>query len=95
MNWCLEAKEPSWFLRVRWHGEAMCGLGVQGVGVVVLLVVFQARCVSNISTRFLLYRVHAICFLHLATILELLRSFDSVFHVVFIYTRTFWIHKEI
>jgi hypothetical protein len=73
----------------------MCEMEVHCVGVVVLLVVFQARFVCSVSTRFLLYKVHAICFLHLATILDLLRSFDSAFHVVFIYTRTFWIHKEL
>jgi hypothetical protein len=54
MNWCLVAQQLSWFLHVRWHGEAICGMGAQGVRVVVLWVVFQARCVSSVSTRFLL-----------------------------------------
>jgi hypothetical protein len=27
-SWCLEAQEPSWFLRLSWSGDAMCGLGV-------------------------------------------------------------------
>jgi hypothetical protein len=26
--WCLVAREPSLFLSVIWHGEAMCGMGV-------------------------------------------------------------------
>jgi hypothetical protein len=94
MNWCLEVQEPSWFLCVRWHAEALCRLGVQGVRVVLLLVVFQARCVSSISTRFLLYRAHAVNFLYLVAILDLLRSFDFVFHVIFTYTGIFLSHKE-
>jgi hypothetical protein len=27
-SWCLVAWEPSWFLRLTWCGDAMCGLGV-------------------------------------------------------------------
>jgi hypothetical protein len=26
--WCLAAREPSWFLCLRWSGDAVCGLGV-------------------------------------------------------------------
>jgi hypothetical protein len=85
----LVVQEPSCILHVRWHGEAMCGLRVQGVRIVLLLVAFQARCVSSISTSLLLYRAHAICVLCLVAIFYLLRSFDSVFLVVFIYTGIF------
>jgi hypothetical protein len=31
------AKEPSCFLSVTWHGEALYGLGTQGVEVLILL----------------------------------------------------------
>jgi hypothetical protein len=27
-RWCLAAQEPSWFLHLRWHKDAMHGLGV-------------------------------------------------------------------
>jgi hypothetical protein len=36
-SWCLEAWEPSCFLSVMWCGEALYGLGVQGVEVLILL----------------------------------------------------------
>jgi hypothetical protein len=35
---CLVVREPSCFLSVTWLGEALCGLGVQGVGVFFLVV---------------------------------------------------------
>jgi hypothetical protein len=34
---CLVAQEPSCFLTVMWHGEALYGLGVQGVEVLIFL----------------------------------------------------------
>jgi hypothetical protein len=42
-SWHLMAQEPSWFLCVTWHGEAMCGLGVPGVGFLPLLGGFSCQ----------------------------------------------------
>jgi hypothetical protein len=39
-SWCLAVRETSCFLSVTWHGEAFYRLGVQGVGVLLLLSVF-------------------------------------------------------
>jgi hypothetical protein len=36
-SWHLVVWEPSCFLSVTWHGEALYGLGVQGVEVLILL----------------------------------------------------------
>jgi hypothetical protein len=70
-SWCLVAQEPSWFLRILWHGEVMCRLGAQGCCTCAsFLWFYPARCVSSISARFLLCGAHAICFLTLVTILE-------------------------
>jgi hypothetical protein len=69
-SWCLVAWEPSCFLSVIWHGEALYRLGIQGVRVLLLLGVFPARCVSSISARFLIHRAHAVCFLPLVVILD-------------------------
>jgi hypothetical protein len=33
----LVVRELSWFLSVNWHGEALYGLGVEGVKVLILL----------------------------------------------------------
>jgi hypothetical protein len=45
--------EPSWFLSVMWHGEAMCGLGAQGVVVLLLLGVFSCQvCLQHFSKIF-------------------------------------------
>jgi hypothetical protein len=69
--WC---RSPSGF-------SIYCGMGsyvwAGGLGVLefCLMVVFPARCVCSISARFLLYRAHAICFLPLVTILDLLFFF--------------------
>jgi hypothetical protein len=70
-NRCLVVREPSCFLSVTWHGEALYGLGVQGAGVLLILVFFffYAKGGSNIL-RFLIYRAHAVCFLPLVTILD-------------------------
>jgi hypothetical protein len=52
-----------------WHGEALCSLGVWGVGVLLLLGgFFSAKCGFSISARFLIYRAHAVCFLPLVAI---------------------------
>jgi hypothetical protein len=42
-------QEPSWFLSVTWYGEALCGLGVQGVGVLLLLGGFFLPRVAPVS----------------------------------------------
>jgi hypothetical protein len=74
--WCLAALEPSWFLRVTWCGEALCGLEVWGVRVLLLLgVFFSANCGSSISARFWIFRAHIVCFLPLVTILDPPASF--------------------
>jgi hypothetical protein len=39
-SWHLAALEPFCFLSVMWHGEALFGLGVQSVGVLILFGVF-------------------------------------------------------
>jgi hypothetical protein len=68
---CLVAEEPSWFLSVTWHGEALCWLEVWGVRVLLILgVFFPAMCGSSVSARFLIYRAHAVCFLPLVTIFD-------------------------
>jgi hypothetical protein len=36
-SWHLTAQEPSCFLSVKWHGETLYGLGIQGVRVLLLL----------------------------------------------------------
>jgi hypothetical protein len=52
---CLEVSESSCFLSVTWHGEALYGLGVQGVRVLLLLGdFFAAKCGSRVSARFLI-----------------------------------------
>jgi hypothetical protein len=35
-SWCLAVWEPSCFLSVTWHGEALYGLGVQSAAVLIL-----------------------------------------------------------
>jgi hypothetical protein len=37
VSWCLAMQKPFCFLSVAWHGETLCWLGVQGVGVLTLL----------------------------------------------------------
>jgi hypothetical protein len=55
-----------------WHGEALYGLGVQDVGVLLLLGgFFSVKSGSYILARFLIYGVHAVHFLPLVTILDL------------------------
>jgi hypothetical protein len=72
-SWRLVAQDPSCFLSVTWHGEALYGLGVQGVEVLILLgafFFFSAKCGSSVSARFLIYRAHAVCFCTLVAILD-------------------------
>jgi hypothetical protein len=77
---CLEAWEPSWFLSVRWHGEALCRLGVWGVRVLLILGGFFLPSVApTFSAKFLIYRSHAVCFLPLVAILDQGASFLPVF----------------
>jgi hypothetical protein len=58
-NWHLVAWELSWFLSVMWCGEALCGLEVQGVGVLLILGGFFLQvCGSRVSARFLIYGSH-------------------------------------
>jgi hypothetical protein len=42
-RWCLVAREPSWFLRLTWSGDAMHGLGVLRVRVLPLLGGFSCK----------------------------------------------------
>jgi hypothetical protein len=54
-----------------WFREVLYGLGVQGVGVLLLLGdFFSAKCGSSVSAKFLIYGAHAVCFLPLVTILD-------------------------
>jgi hypothetical protein len=51
--------------------EALYWLGVQGIGVLLLLGgFFSAKCGSSISAKFLIYRAHAVSFCPLVTILD-------------------------
>jgi hypothetical protein len=79
----LEVQEPSCFLSLTWHGEVLYGLGVRGVRVVLLLGVFffSAKCGCSISTKFLIYGAHAVCFLPLVAFLDLSKKcFISIRH---------------
>jgi hypothetical protein len=67
---CLAAWEPSCFLSVKWHGEALYGMGVQGIGVLLFLGgFFSAKCSSRVSVKFLIYRAYTVCLCPLVTIL--------------------------
>jgi hypothetical protein len=50
-SWSLVTWEPSWFLSVMWCGEALYGLGVQGVGVLLLLGGFFLPSVAPVSQQ--------------------------------------------
>jgi hypothetical protein len=53
------------------HGEALYGLGIQGVRVLILLgIFFSAKGGSSISGKFLIYGAHAVCFCPLVNILD-------------------------
>jgi hypothetical protein len=58
-----------------WYGEAFYGLQVQGVGVLPIPGGFfpfsSAKCGFRFSGRFLIHRAHAVYFLPLVTILDL------------------------
>jgi hypothetical protein len=70
-SWHLVAQEPSCFLSVTWHVEALYWLGVQWCqNPVSSWWFFSANCDSSISARFLIYRVPTVCFLPLVTILD-------------------------
>jgi hypothetical protein len=55
-SWCLAALEPSSFLNVTWHGEALCRLGVRGVGVFLLLGVFFLPSMALVSQQDFLFK---------------------------------------
>jgi hypothetical protein len=64
-------QEPSCFLSVTWHGEALYRLGVQGVKVLILLdFFFSAKCASILSAKFLICGAHAVFSCTLVTILD-------------------------
>jgi hypothetical protein len=48
---CLVAQEPSWFLSVTWYGEALCGPGARGVGVLLILDGFFLPSVAPVSQQ--------------------------------------------
>jgi hypothetical protein len=50
-SWCLVAQESSCFLSVMWYGEALYGLGVQGVKVLILLGAFLLPSVAPASQQ--------------------------------------------
>jgi hypothetical protein len=45
----LVSREPAWFLSVLWRGEALCGLGMEGVRVLFLLGGFFLSSVTPVS----------------------------------------------
>jgi hypothetical protein len=54
-----------------WYREALYGLGVWGDGVLLILGgVFSANCGSSVTSQFLIYGAHSVCFLPLVTILD-------------------------
>jgi hypothetical protein len=68
-SWHLAAWETSCFFSVTSHGEALWGLGAQGVIVFLILSgYFSAKHGSSISERFFIYGAHAVCFLLLVAI---------------------------
>jgi hypothetical protein len=70
-SWCLVVWEPSWFLCITWHGEAMCGLQVQRCRSFATSWWFFLPGVSPASSaKFLLSGTHTICFFRLVAILE-------------------------
>jgi hypothetical protein len=54
------AQEASCFLSVTWHGEALYGLGVQGIEARIYFGAFFLPSVA--PAKFLIYRTHAVCF---------------------------------
>jgi hypothetical protein len=82
--------ESSWLLSVMWHEEALCGLGVQGVGFFASSF-YQVwlQCIS----RFLIYRSLSVCFLPLIAILDPLKIFlDWLYFLGFCLFGWFWSH---
>jgi hypothetical protein len=70
-SWHLVVQESSCFLSVTWHGEALYGLMVQCVRVLILLGgFFPAKSGSSISEKFLIYGAHAVCFCPLVAIIQ-------------------------
>jgi hypothetical protein len=53
-----------------WCGEALCGLGIWDVGVLLLGGFFSAKCGSSVSARLLFYGAHSVCFLPLVGLLD-------------------------
>jgi hypothetical protein len=69
---CLEVQEPSCFLSVMWHGEALYSLrgsGCQSFDSSWWF--FSAKCGSSISAKFLIYEAHVVCFYSLVIVLDL------------------------
>jgi hypothetical protein len=50
-SWHLVTWEPSWFLSVMWHGKVLCRLGVQGVGILLILGGFCLPSVAPVSQQ--------------------------------------------
>jgi hypothetical protein len=79
----LAAWEPSCFLNLKWCGEALYGLSVWGVGVLLLLGgFFSAKCGSGISAKFFIYGAQDVYLLFLVAILD--PSYIWLFHIYFI-----------
>jgi hypothetical protein len=70
-SWCLAAQEPSCFLSIMWHWEALYRLGVQGVVVLIFLGGFFSANKSLPSTDILWILNHEP--LHMSTIIILNR----------------------
>jgi hypothetical protein len=69
-SWHLAAQEPSQFLCLTWHGDAMGGLRVWGCRSFASSWWFFLTGVSPIISSRVYFRKHAFCFLPLVTILE-------------------------
>jgi hypothetical protein len=61
---------------VKWRCSVQAG-GVEGSKFCLFLVIFPVRCISSVSPRFY-FRRHAFCFLPLAAILELKKSYPHL-----------------
>jgi hypothetical protein len=94
-----------WFFSIMWCAEALGGLGVRGVRVLVLSGGIFCQVWFNISARFLIYVARTVCFLPLATILDSLLAcfslnlvfftFFSLWTILHIFHNIFVLHSYV
>jgi hypothetical protein len=63
-SWHLAVQKHSYLLSVMWHGEALCGLGVQGVKVLILLGALFLPSVAPVSSKIFDLRSSCCLLLH-------------------------------